>query len=75
MSYLSGEKDEDIFRLARERLKTAKGRIRKMGADFLAYALIDSIVDRYFIVLESIGERFEDVEGEVVTVPLSIYPP
>jgi magnesium transporter len=53
----------------RERLKTAKGRIRKMGADFLAYALIDSIVDRYFIVLESIGERFEDVEDEVVTVP------
>lgn len=63
------EKDEDVFRLVRERLKTAKGRIRKMGADFLAYALIDSIVDRYFIVLESIGERFEDVEDEVVTVP------
>ena len=63
------EKDGDLFKGIREHLRTAKGKIRRMGADYLAYALIDSIVDRYFMVLEVIGGRFEDIEDEVVTVP------
>ncbi len=44
----------DVFDPVRERLRTGMGRIRKMGADYLAYSLIDVIVDRYFIVLEKV---------------------
>ena len=42
----------DVFKQVRERLRTGKGRIRKMGADYLMYALMDAVVDHYFIVLE-----------------------
>lgn len=60
------ENDEDLFKLVRERLITAKGRIRKAGADYLAYALIDLIVDNYFVALEQFGEQVEFLEDEVV---------
>ena len=59
----------DVFDAVRERIRKSKGRIRKMGADYLAYSLIDSIVDNYFIILERIGERVENLEQEVVTNP------
>ena len=52
----------DAFNPVRERLRTGHGRIRKAGADFLAYSLIDAVVDNYFIVLERIGERIETLE-------------
>ncbi|MDX1943317.1 MAG: CorA family divalent cation transporter, partial [Saprospiraceae bacterium] len=45
------EKDDDTFAPVRERIRTASGRIRKRGSDYLAYALADSVVDHYFIVL------------------------
>lgn len=63
------ESDGDIFTPIRERLKTSKGRIRKGGADYLAYALIDLIVDNYFVVLEGFGEKLEFLEEEVVSRP------
>ena len=47
----------------------ARGRIRKMGADYLTYALIDAIVDNYFIILEHIGEKIEDIEDTLVMNP------
>jgi magnesium transporter len=50
-------------------LRNGKGRIRKMGADYLAYSLIDAIVDSYFIILDKLGERIEDLEEEVVKDP------
>ncbi len=63
------EREGDIFDPTRARIRNGKGRIRKMGADYLAYALIDAIVDNYFIVLEKLGERIEDIEDELVTNP------
>jgi magnesium transporter len=59
----------DSFNNIRERLRTSKGKIRKLGADFLLYSMIDSIVDYYFTLLEQIGDKIEDVEEEVVSVP------
>ncbi len=46
----------------RERMKNPEGRIRKRGADYLAYAILDAVVDQYFSVLEIIGEKIEAVE-------------
>jgi magnesium transporter len=63
------ESNGSIFSPVREWLKAAKGRIRKSGADYLAYALIDLVVDQYFVVLEKVAEDIELLEGEVVTRP------
>ncbi|RNC67174.1 MAG: magnesium and cobalt transport protein CorA [Desulfuromonadales bacterium] len=59
----------DAFNPIRERIKGGKGRIRSMGADYLAYSLIDAVVDDYFVALEKIGEEMEELEAEVVTSP------
>lgn len=59
----------DTFDPIRMRLESSKGRIREMGADYLAYALIDSIVDNYFVVLEKLGERIEILEDELLDDP------
>jgi magnesium transporter len=63
------ERVGDIFDPIRERIRTSKGRVRKAGADYLAYALIDSIVDNYFVILEQLGERIEDAEQELAVNP------
>jgi magnesium transporter len=63
------ENEGDVFDSIRERLRTDKGRIRKMGADYLVYALLDAVVDNYFVVLERIGEKIEGIEDEIVTNP------
>lgn len=55
----------DAFDAVRDRIRNGKGKIRDMGADYLAYSLIDAIVDGYFIVLEGFGERIVDVEEEL----------
>jgi len=63
------ERVGDIFNPLRERIRNAKGRVRKMGPDYLAYALMDAIVDNYFTVLEKLGEKIEGMEEELVTNP------
>jgi len=63
------EKEGDIFNPIRDRIRKARGRIRKMKTDYLAYALLDTIVDHYFIVLEKLGEKIEGMEEELVTKP------
>jgi len=63
------ERIGDVFDHIRERLRNAKGRIRKMGPDYLCYTLMDAIVDNYFAVLERFGERIESMEEELVTNP------
>jgi len=63
------EREGDTFDPLRVRIRNGKGRIRKMGADYLAYALLDSIVDNYFIILERLGEKIEFLEEELVTRP------
>jgi len=59
----------DVFNLVRERIRKARGRIRKQGADYLLYALIDAVVDGYFVILEKIGERIEAPEEVLMTNP------
>jgi magnesium transporter len=56
------EKEGDVFDPIRQRIRESKGRIRQMGSDYLAYALLDAIVDHYFVVLERIGEQVDDLE-------------
>jgi magnesium transporter len=57
------ERKGDVFDPIRDRLRASRGRIRKMGADYLLYALVDAIVDHYFVILETLGDRIE-VLGE-----------
>ncbi len=64
------EREGDVFGPIRERIRTGKGRIRKMGADYLAYALLDSIIDNYFFIMEKLGEKIEFLEEEVVKQPI-----
>lgn len=59
------EKEGDCFELVRDRIKNSKGRIRKMGPDYLAYSLLDSIIDNYFEVMESIGDWIESIDLEI----------
>lgn len=59
----------DVFNPIRERIRTGKGRIRNMGADYLAYSLMDAIVDNYFIVLEKMGGKIEDIEETLIKQP------
>jgi len=63
------ERPGDVFDGVRERLKRKSGRIRQRGPDYLAYALIDSIVDSYFHILEKIGDRLEHLERELIHQP------
>ncbi|MDX9800610.1 MAG: magnesium/cobalt transporter CorA [Spirochaetia bacterium] len=58
------EKEGDTFDPIRKRIRGNNGRIRKKGADYLAYSLMDTIVDNYFVILEKIGEQIEDIEEE-----------
>ena len=59
----------DVFDLVRERIRKPQTRIRKSGCDYLAYALIDAIVDHYFIILEALGDKIEDLEAELLDDP------
>ncbi len=59
----------DAFDIIRTRIRSGKGRVRKMGADYLAYCLIDAVVDLYFVILEKIGDRIEVLEEELVQDP------
>lgn len=56
----------DRFGPIRERLRTAKGRVRREGADYLAYFLIDAIVDGYFVLLEQLGEQIEVLDERML---------
>ena len=59
----------DVFDPIRERIRNGKGKLRSMGADYLAYSLMDAIVDNYFLVLEVTEERIELLEEEVMVSP------
>lgn len=56
----------DAFDIIRNRLRTCKGRVRKLGADYLAYALMDAVVDCYFTAIEKIGDKIEIIEEEII---------
>jgi magnesium transporter len=63
------EKRGDVFDPIRERIRTAKGLVRKYNEDYLAYRLLDSIIDNYFSVLENFDERIEDIEDQILGQP------
>ena len=63
------EQPGDVFESIRNRLRDHKGRIRKLGPDYLAYALLDAVVDHYFVVLEPFGDRAEELQEELTSSP------
>jgi magnesium transporter len=63
------ENEKNLFAGLVDRLRNGKGRIRKMGADYLLYAILDFIVDHYFLVLEKIGEGIEKLEEKLLSDP------
>ncbi|MCR6543928.1 magnesium/cobalt transporter CorA [Dehalobacterium formicoaceticum] len=63
------EKEEFFFHAVWERVVSNKGLIRKKKADFLAYSLVDAIVDSYFSVLEKLGEELEQLEERLIYDP------
>lgn len=63
------EPERDCFDKVRDRIHNDRGIIRKQGADYLAYTLLDAIIDGFFPVLEAYGERIDELEDEVVTNP------
>lgn len=56
----------DVFNSIREKLKVNNSRIRQGGADYLCYSMLDHIVDHYFVVMENLGDRIEDLEEEII---------
>lgn len=63
------ESDEPIFEPVLKRLETTGTRLRRLGVDYLAYALLDNVVDHYFSALDQIGESIESIEELVITNP------
>lgn len=63
------EPEHDCFDMVRDRIRTTKGTICKRRADYLAYALLDAIIDGFFPILEVYGEEIEELEDEVVASP------
>jgi magnesium transporter len=63
------EIEGDVLEPVRLRIRSSKGLIRKGGADYLAYAILDAVVDAYFGVLEQVGETIEDIEDRLASEP------
>ena len=63
------EDPQDIFDPIRNRIRQGKGKVNSMGPDYLAYLLLDAVVDRYFLILETFGERIDHLETELLENP------
>jgi len=63
------ESEMDAFSTIREMIKNGRGRLQRMGSDYLAYSLMDIVIDNYFIVMEKLGEEIEVLENELVKNP------
>ncbi len=63
------ERPGDCFEPLRTRIRHGKGRVRTSGPDYLAYSLLDAVVDNYFPVLERLGERIDALEDDLVLAP------
>ena len=66
---LQEEPKHDVFEQVRARLRAGRGYARKMKADYLTYALLDSTVDQFFPILETVGESIEEIEDELLSKP------
>lgn len=60
------ERKGDVFSPVRERIRKSKGRIRVSGVDYLAYALLDTVIDNYISIIEKLGDQIEDLEAEIM---------
>ena len=63
------EREGDVFDFIRDRIRNNIGRIRKLGADYLVYSLMDAIVDNYFTIIEKLDEEIENLEDKVISQP------
>ncbi len=63
------EKAGDVFDGVRNRIREGRGTIRQRGGDYLVYSLLDAVVDHYFVVMERLGERFEEIESALMEKP------
>jgi magnesium transporter len=63
------ERYGDVLDPVRKRIRARKGRMYTHGADYLAYAIVDTIIDAYYPVLEIVGDHLESLEDEVITNP------
>jgi magnesium transporter len=63
------ERESPLFDPVRERIRAGKGRHRRSATDYLAYSLIDAIVDHYFVIMESMGENIQTLEDRLVVDP------
>ncbi|PIB31513.1 magnesium and cobalt transport protein CorA [Gaetbulibacter sp. 5U11] len=61
------EAEGDVFDSLRDRIRQKKGRVREEGSDYLMYALIDAIVDHYYAIIETMGNKIEDLEDDLFT--------
>jgi len=59
------EAEGDVFDSVRDRIRTKKGRIRNLGSDYLLYALVDSVVDHYYEIIETMGNKIEELEDHL----------
>ena len=69
LSFIEGA--GDVFDTVRSRIRAAADRIRSLGADYLAYSLMDAVVDQYFLIVERISDRIEDIDEQILTEPRS----
>jgi magnesium transporter len=60
------EREKDLFESIRQRLRKSNGKIRHRGADYLAYAIMDTVVDHYYEVLEDVEETIESLEEQIM---------
>jgi magnesium transporter len=63
------ERESGVLNPIRERIRSHGGRIRKMGADYLAYCLVDTVVDHYFVIMEKLDEKIESLQDDVMSNP------
>ena len=63
------ERKGDVFEPVRERIRKHRGRIRTAGLDYLAYTLLDTVVDNYLYLIARLGEKIEDIETEILDNP------
>ena len=61
------EQPGDVFEPVRDRIRKQKGRIRGAGIDYLAYSLLDTVVDNYIYLIERMGDKIEDIEEDIIT--------
>ena len=63
------ESDSGVFNVVKDRILNNRGRIRRLGADYLVYTLMDAVVDNYFAIFEKLGERIEILQETIISRP------